>query len=349
MNSLNVCEIDTANEFEKVFHFTHKHPSVEGIVAIHNTLKGPALGGLRLYDYANFQHGMKDVLQLARAMTFKNAIMDLPYGGGKSVIFQNNHCNRDDTLNVFSLMLNHLDGKYLTADDVGTSVKDMYFLRKSTPFARGFYYNEKQIPATSYGVYQAIKATLKYYSNLNNLSGVKIVVQGLGKVGYNLCRYLHQEDCILYVIDKIDQLVEKAVREFNAIPIDLDTTKKLDVDVFSPCALSGTITNSLISKMQVKYIIGGENNPLATQGMEKILLTKGITYIPDYLSSAGGVIDIACEGDNYSEEFVLAQVAKIYDKTIDILTSAKLTNTTPLEVSNNYVQNQLNKIGKKRH
>ncbi len=345
-NSFAISEIDTIQGFEKIFIFTNKYPPVKGIIALHNTLNGPALGGLRLYNYASFQDGMRDVLQLARAMTFKNAIMDLPYGGGKSVIFSTSKCGRNDTLEIFAEVLNYLKGKYLTTDDVGTSVKDMYFLRKFTPFARGLHSNGSQIPATSYGVYQAIKATLNYYSNVKKLNGLKVVVNGLGKVGYPLCQYLHKEGCILYVNDKINELVTKAVQEFDAIPINLDNTSPFDADVFSPCALGNTVDEALLSKMHVKYIIGGENNPLASPEIEKILLKKNIVYIPDYLSNAGGVIDIACEGKNYSEAFVLSNISKIYDKTIDILSKAHSTHKTPLEICNEYVHAQLNLVAK---
>lgn len=343
-NTLSVSKIDTIKGFENVFSFASQSLNVKGIIAIHNTLKGPALGGLRVYNYPNFQAGMKDVLLLARAMTFKNTLMELPYGGGKAVIFQTDKCNRDNAFEVFAELLNRLNGKYLTTDDVGTSVNDMYHLRKFTNFARGTYCNGKQIPATSYGVYQAIKATFNYYHNLNRLNGIKIVVQGLGKVGYHLCQYLHQEGCKLYVNDKIAELVTEVVQKFDAVPINLDKIDNFQADVFSPCAVGGTINKNLLSKMQVKYIIGGENNPLASQEIEKILLRKGIIYIPDYLSNAGGVIDIVCEGSNYSEEFVLTKVARIYDKTKEILNMAQSANKTPLEISNQYVLNQLNSI-----
>lgn len=343
-NSFTVSEIDPIQGFEKIFIFTNKFPPVKGIIALHNTLNGPALGGLRLHNYANFHDGMRDALQLARAMTFKNAIMDLPYGGGKSIIFSTSKCSRNDTLEIFAEVLNYLNGKYLTTDDVGTSVKDMYFLRKFTPFARGLHSNGTQIPATSYGVYQAIKATLNYYSNVKNLNGFKVVVNGLGKVGYPLCQYLHKEGCVLYVNDKINELVAKAVQEFNAIPINLNDTHPFEADIFSPCALGNTVDEALLSKLHVKYIIGGENNPLASQEIERILLKKNIVYIPDYLSNAGGVIDIACEGENYSEEFVLSNISKIYDKTIDILSKAHSAHKTPLEICNEYVHAQLNLV-----
>lgn len=340
-DNLSIYEIDTIKGFEKVIIFANQFPAVEGIVAIHSTLKGPALGGCRLYNYPNFQAGFKDALLLAQAMTYKNTIMDLPYGGGKTVIFQNNRSSRNEVFEVLANLLNQLDGKYLTTDDVGSTVQDMYYMRKFTKYAKGIYCDEKQIPATSYGVYQAIKAVFKHHAKLENLKGIKVVVQGLGKVGYHLCQYLHQEGCNLYVNDNIEELIQNAVKEFDATPIKFNEVENFEADVFCPCALGGSINEEILSKLQVKYIIGGENNQLASPDIENILKEKGIIYLPDYLCNAGGVIDIACEGNNYNEETVLAKVGTIYNKTLEILCLAQLFNKSPLEISNKYVENQL--------
>ncbi len=346
--NLSIYEIDTIKGFEKVIIFANQSPAVEGIVAIHSTLRGPALGGCRLYNYPNFQSGFKDALRLSAAMTYKNAIMDLPFGGGKTVIFQNNSSSRNEIFEVLAKLLNKLNGQYLTTDDVGTSVQDMYYMRKFTQYAKGVYCNEKQIPATSYGVCQAIKATFKHYKHLTNLKGVKVIVQGLGNVGYNLCQYLHQEGCKLYVNDHLEDLVNRAVKEFAAVPINFNEIDNIEADVFCPCALGGTVNEEILSKLQIKYIIGGENNQLASPEIENILKKKGIIYLPDYLCNAGGVIDIACESNDYNEKTVLARVATIYHKTLEILRLAQLSNKSPLEISNRLVQDQLKSLRQSR-
>lgn len=340
-DGIQLSELPSISEFEKVLSFTHPTLHISGAIAIHNTVGGPALGGCRIHSYPSFQAGLHDVLSLAQAMTYKNTIMNLPYGGGKTVIFQNNQCDRHSIFKVLAAVLNYLKGQYIVTDDVGTSVEDMYFLRKFTQYAKGIYSNKKQIPATSYGIYQAMKATLNFYQNLNSLEGIKIFVLGLGKVGFQLCNFLHEEGCIIYVYDPIEMLMIKAKREFNAVPLKIDQIKDLEIDILSPCALGGSINESILSKIKPKYIIGGENNPLGTFETLNLLSERGIIYIPDYLSNAGGVIDIACEEQSYSEEYVFAKVSEIFNKTTEILQLAHIENKTPLEVSNQYVQDRL--------
>lgn len=326
---------------EKLVFFTSKTPQVNGVIAIHNTLRGPALGGCRIYDYNTVIDGVNDAITLAGAMTYKNTIADLPFGGGKTVIYKNPNVTQTMTLEVFAEVLNHLEGEYYTADDIGTSVTDMNYLRQYSPYARGILFEGKQIPATSYGVYQAIKAAIFYKEQTRDLSGLKVAVQGLGKVGYSLCKYLAKEGCNLFVYDPVKDLVDKAVSEFNATPVVMDNDTEICADIFSPCALGGAINNLNKHKLNVKYIIGGANNQLSDSEIADYLHKKSILYVPDYLCNAGGVIDIYCENGVYTEDTVLERVAIIYDKAIEILSKADRLSKSPLEVANLYVQNKL--------
>jgi len=326
---------------EKLVFFTSKTPQVNGVIAIHNTLRGPALGGCRIYDYNTVIDGVNDAITLAGAMTYKNTIADLPFGGGKTVIYKNPNVTQTMTLEVFAEVLNHLEGEYYTADDIGTSVTDMNYLRQYSPYARGILFEGKQIPATSYGVYQAIKAAIFYKEQTTDLSGLKVAVQGLGKVGYSLCKYLAKEGCNLFVYDPVKDLVDKAVSEFNATPVVMDNDTEICADIFSPCALGGAINNLNKHKLNVKYIIGGANNQLSDSEIADYLHKKSILYVPDYLCNAGGVIDIYCENGVYTEDTVLERVAIIYDKAIEILSQADKLSMSPLEVANLYVQNKL--------
>jgi leucine dehydrogenase len=326
---------------EKLVFFTSQTPQVKGIIAIHNTLRGPALGGCRIYDYNTVTDGVNDAMTLAKAMTYKNTIVDLPFGGGKAVIYKNPHVTQNLILEAFARVLNHLAGEYYTADDVGTSVTDMNYLRQYSPYARGILFKGKQIPATSYGVYQAIKAAVFYKEQTTSLSGLTVAVQGLGKVGYSLCKYLAKEGCKLYVYDPVKNLVDKAVIEFNATPIVMNNDTEVCADVFSPCALGMAINNENKHKLNVKYIIGGANNQLSDPEIAGYLHKKSILYVPDYLCNAGGVIDIYCEDGIYTEDKVLEKVSIIYNKTIEILTKADQLSQTPLEVANLYVKNKL--------
>ena len=328
--------------FEKVIFFSNEYPPVEGIIAIHSTLHGPALGGCRIYNYPNIAAGVNDVLLLAEAMTYKNTIVDLPFGGGKTIIYKNSKVSKDASLKVFAEVLNYLDGRYFTTDDVGTSIADMDYLRLFSPYVRGILCDGKQINATSYGVYQAIKATIYHKERKEDLQGLKVIIQGLGKVGYPLCRYLFQAGCELYVYDPIKKLVDRAVEEFSAIPIVINSKTRIYADVFCPCALGGVINHKNKNSFDVKYIIGGANNQLSDLSIADYLHNKGITYIPDYLCNSGGVIDIHSEND-YSEKNVLEKVSIIYKKTIEILRRAELCSQNPLETANQYVHTKLKK------
>lgn len=332
--------------FERVVYFASIELNVFGIIAIHNTIRGPALGGCRLSDYPTFEDGLLDALNLAQAMTYKNAIVDLPYGGGKSVIFKMPNSDKIAVFRVFYQVLNFLEGTYLTADDVGTCVQDMDYLRQFTPYARGVQYGDNQIPATSYGVYQAIKAAYFYKTKKENLKDVHVIVQGLGKTGYALCRYLHQEGCFLYVDDLQLELVEKAIEEFDAKYVDIKLEKELVADIFCPCALGGSVNRSLLSRLNVHYIIGSANNQLENALLAEFLHNQKIIYVPDYLCNSGGVIDVFCEGENYSEELVLTQTSTIYDKTINILQESESLDESPLRVANRYVEKNLFSKGK---
>lgn len=336
-------ECDVAG-FEKVLHFRDKQLHVYGIIAIHNSLRGPPLGGCRLIEYPSFEKGLKDVLLLAEAMTYKNAIVDLPYGGGKCVIFKAPSINKHLIFKILSEVLNYLDGAYITTDDVGTTVQDMILLRQFSPYARGIEYQNKQIPATSFGVYQALKAAHFHRTGSSHLKGLRVVVEGLGKTGYALCHFLHQEGCFLYVHDLNMILVNKAIRDFGAKWLNISQENEIIADVFCPCALGESINDALLSRLKVQYIVGSANNQLTNSSIAEYLYRKNIIYVPDYLSNAGGMIDIFCEGDSYCEEFVFNEVRRIYRKTCELLHDSDVLGISPLKLANRMVQKSLESL-----
>lgn len=327
--------------FERIFCFKSLLDNIQGIIAVHSTVGGPALGGCRIREYSTFTEGLEDVLNLAEAMTYKNTLLNLPYGGGKAVIFKTSGLNINDTLQVFGNVLNYLEGIYITTDDIGTSVKDMEYLRTITPYAKGILYKGKQIQATSYGVYQAIKAAFFYKTGNKELKGTHVIVQGLGKTGFALCEYLYREGCVLYVDDLNPDLVKKAKEAFGASYINISSEQKISADIFCPCAVGGTITHDFIKKLSVRYIAGSANNQLQHPSFAEILHEKNILYIPDYLCNAGGVIDIFCEGESYSKEYVFEETDKIYEKTLEILEEAEILKTFPLKIADRSVQEKL--------
>ncbi len=323
--------------------FKVKYPKIEGIVAVHDTKLGPAMGGCRIYDELSFNDGLKDAVKLAKAMTYKNAIAGLPYGGGKAVIIKHG-LPIDNVMTYFAKIMNLLNGEYLTTEDVGTNSKNIDFLRKYTKYALGAAIGEQFIPATAYGVYQSIKATIYFLENRDNIQNLKIAVQGLGKVGFDLCKFLRDAGCILYVCDINKELEKTVCKNFGAQTFEMENIEHLDIDVFSPCALGNVITRQNYSKFKAKYIIGGANNPLSNDSVSDLLYKRGTIYMPDFLTNAGGVIEAGCENCDfeYNEINILPRIEDIiYNKTINLLDEAKSLKLTPLQVAQNWVNNIL--------
>ena len=313
---LNAC-IDGIN-CEKILYYDSNEIGM--IIAIHNTKRGPALGGCRMINGTSKQLSEKYVCKLAKAMTFKNTVAGIPYGGGKCYIYR--YEDKSHALCILSDLLNYLGGEYQTADDVGTSVEDMELLRRSTPYARGVLYKGKQIPATSIGVYQAIKA---YADTLNlDLSTISVAIQGIGKVGYPLAKFLANAGCRI-IINEINK--ERLMKLASEIPIEAtDDFLSADVDILAPCALGDVFSENNVKRIKAQAIIGGANNQLCDDAVDFALYSQGITYIPDYLCNCGGVIDIDCEGEHYSPEYVSSRLSWIYSYTKNCINWSKIVN-----------------------
>ncbi len=308
-------------DFYKAISYVSKN--IKLLVVIDNITLGPALGGCRMLNIPDEKEALFHVSRLAKAMTYKNAVVDLPFGGGKALIYDwNPNIPRCEILKEFADVLNYLNGEYYTADDVNTTVSDMEFLRHYTKFARGVFYQNEQIPATSYGVYQAIKATSSVLFNTSSLEGVNIFVQGLGKVGYNFVKFLRDEYANVYVYDIQPDVMRKSIDELGCIACSPDIVSSGKIDVLSPCALGKSITKENIDNLKIKFIVGGANNQLENSELASELHHRNITYIPDFLCNAGGVIDVDCEGDRYCPEYVYSRVKIIHDKTVNFLMDA---------------------------
>ncbi|MCQ2582092.1 MAG: leucine dehydrogenase [Alphaproteobacteria bacterium] len=321
---------------------SYKSENLKLWIVIHSTKLGPALGGCRMLKVDNSFSALKHVALLSKAMTYKNAVVDLPFGGGKTLIYDwNPNVPRETLLLEFSNLLNSLKGEYMTADDVNTSVKDMEFMRNYTPYARGVYYKGTQIPATSYGVCMAIKAAAKEVLHTDSLDNINIFIQGLGKVGYNFAKMLRAENANVYVYDINKDIMNKCIEELDCIPSDPNGMFSNKIDILSPCALGNTINDDTVHMFKAKVIAGGANNQLQSRKLDNVLFDRGITYIPDFLCNSGGVIDVDCEGINYCPDYVYKRVGIIYDKSTDFLKKAKENKTSVLTVAEDYVLNKL--------
>ncbi len=313
------------DDHEQVHFFYDKETGLKSIIAIHNTKRGPALGGVRMWPYVDEQEAVTDVLRLSRGMTYKAAIAHLPLGGGKAVIIGDSHKEKTpELLHAFGKCVESIHGLYITAEDVGMSVEDMATIHDTTLFVVGLPGGSGDpSPFTAVGVYQGIRAALFHRVQKKELRGLKIAVQGLGHVGYALCKLLAKEGAILYVTDIEPSLIEKAVKEFGANAVEPNEIYGLDVDVYAPCALGATINDKTISQFKCTVIAGSANNQLKTPQDGQILSKMNILYAPDYVINAGGLIDVFYEGPNYNEQIVNRHVERIHDTLLEVFHKAE--------------------------
>lgn len=308
-----------------VFH-NDAASGLKAIIAIHNTARGPSVGGCRMWPYASEAEGLADALRLSRGMSYKSALANLPFGGGKSVIFGDPSTDKSEALwRAMGRFVESLGGRYVIAEDVGTSPADMEIVRRETAHVAGIAEGGSgdPSPATARGVFVGIRAAVLAQLGNDSLKDVKIAVQGLGHVGYELCRLLAAEGAVLYVADINRGQVARAGKELGATATDPDTVYDLDVDVFAPCALGAVLNDETIPRLKATVVAGSANNQLAEARHAEALKHAGILYAPDYAINAGGIINIANEGPAYTHERAFAQVAKIYDTLQEIFSRAE--------------------------
>jgi leucine dehydrogenase len=310
---------------EQVNFFYDEETGLKAIIAIHNTNRGPALGGCRMWPYTDEQHAVTDVLRLSRGMTYKAAMANLPFGGGKAVIIGDSHRDKSPALfKAFGQCVEQLNGRYISAEDVGTSVEDMVFIREATSHVVGLPGGSGDpSPFTALGVYESIRSAVLYRLGKSSLKGVKVAVQGLGHVGYHLCRLLVEAGADLFVTDIEPELVQKAVDEFKAEPVSPEEIYGLEVDVFAPCALGAVINDRTIVQLKCKVVAGSANNQLESHAHGELLAKMKILYAPDYVVNAGGLIDVYYEGPAYNPDIVKVHVAGIHDTLLDVFHKAE--------------------------
>ena len=283
---------------EELIFVNDNSASLRGIISIHSTALGPALGGLRVWNYANEQDAIKDALRLAEAMTYKAAAANLKLGGGKAVIIADPH--KDKTPRMFHTMgrfIERLGGRYITAEDVGTSVADMEHLRETTTHVTGTSRENggsgDPSPTTAAGVMEAIQACVEQRLDTDSLKGIKAAVQGIGHVGYRLCKLLHEAGAALIVSDVFLLSAEKAKKDFGAKIVEPENIYEAEADIFLPCALGGVLNDGTIPRLKCRIIAGAANNQLENVSKHGEALEKqGILYAPDYVANAGGLINI---------------------------------------------------------
>ena len=293
---------------------------LKALIAVHNTNLGKGLGGCRMWPYASDAEALNDVLRLSRGMTYKAALAGLPQGGGKSVIIGDPR--KDKTPEMMRAMGRWVDcfkGKYVVAEDSGTSVADIHLMAEETDYIGGLA-DEKAVaegrtgdpsPATAYGTFIGIQAAVKHQLKKDSLKGLKIAIQGVGNVGYRLAKHLHEAGAKLWVTDIHFPAVDRCVKEFGATAVSMEQIFGLEVDVFAPCALGAILNDETLPQIKAQVIAGASNNQLARPHHGKILQQRGILYAPDYVINAGGIIDIFYEGPGYDWKVVEAHLKRI--------------------------------------
>jgi leucine dehydrogenase len=317
--------------------FCNDEPSgLKAIIAIHNTNRGPALGGCRMWPYESDDAALTDALRLSRGMTYKSALAGLNLGGGKSVIIGNPKTLKSDALfRAMGRFVNSLGGRYIVAEDVGISVADVQLMARETEFVAGT--PERGAgdpsPSTAYGVYMGIRAAVAHRLNRTSVAGLTVAVQGLGSVGWNLCKYLAEDEARLIVTDIDQTAVARAVESFGATAVSTDAVYGVEADVFAPCALGAIINDQSLKVLKAPIVAGSSNNQLSEPRHGVELHKRGILYAPDYVINAGGVINISHEGPDYDMEKAFAHVAKIHDTLWEIFQRSAATGVPTFEAA----------------
>ena len=342
MNAMNEM---TKYRHEKVLFINNEKANLRAIIAVHNTNLGPAIGGCRLFPYASYDDALFDVLRLSRGMSHKNAVAGLPHGGGKGVIIADPSQKTEAMFEAFAEAVNDLGGQYITAEDVNTTCDDALVMLRKTKHLCGLPHNSGDpSPFTARGVWQGINATAKVALGADSLDGLTIAVQGLGKVGFDLCRLLHESGAKLIVANRSNKAVADRVRdEFGATVVSTEEIVSQKCDIFSPNAMGAIINPKTIPMLNCKAVAGGANNQIYDEASGLALKARGIFYAPDFVINGGGVINAAAEVDGpYNKEAVLKKVDNIYNSIEHILTESKRTGKPEGVIATEWAESIIN-------
>lgn len=327
-----------ALNFGKIHTKIDTNTGLHAIIAIHNTKLGPAIGGCRLHTYEAPEYALKDALRLATGMTLKAAACNLPHGGAKSVILKPKVIpDRRAFFHSFGDFINELNGEYIAAVDVGSTVQDMTWISERTPFVIGAdlpgRVDEDPSPSTAMGVFRAIQASVKHKFNQTDLTGIHVAVQGVGRVGYYLSKHLIAHNATVTIADTNPEQVATCVKELPVSVVSADEITRIPCDIFSPCALGGSITADMIHHNKPAIIAGAANNQLSHRKNAKILQNAGVTYLPDFFINSGGLINAAMVYTYQDISKANKKVDTIYNNTLALLQRAQETGHTTTRIA----------------
>lgn len=328
-------------------------------IAVHNTKLGPSLGGCRMRPYPDEDAAIQDVLRLSQGMTYKNALADLPLGGGKAVIIGDPKATKtSELMNAMGEAVESLEGRYITAEDSGTGEEDMVAMHESTQYVTGLPHEAESLggnpsPVTAWGLYHALQSAAKFRYGSPDLIGLKVAIQGIGAVGYPLAELLYKDSVELVVCDTDQNALQKAEKDFPGIEIvDLDSIYKQGVQIFAPCAMGAVLNDDTIPQLQCDVVVGAANNQLHRAHHDEQLAQKDILYVPDFVANAGGVVCVSYEyfqasGYNprhftLTRSAMMEHVAHIGDTVTGILEHAKENSITPGQAANRRAEGLFN-------
>ena len=342
--------IEKHGDHEQVVFCHNKEAGLKAIIAIHNTSLGPALGGTRMWNYKTEEEALVDVLRLSKGMTYKAAAAGLNLGGGKAVIIGDPKTQKSEAMfRAFGTFVNSLRGRYITAEDVGTTVLDMEYVFMETPFVTGIPEvlggSGDPSPYTAHGVLMGIKAAAKEKFDADNLKGIRVAVQGLGNVGSHLVNYLINEEAIVTIADIDKDKVQKISDKHGLESLDPNGIITSECDIYAPCALGATINDETIGNLKCKVVAGGANNQLAEARHGAALKEMGILYAPDYVINAGGLMNVFVELEGYSAERAIDKTSHVYDNMMEVFKISKEDDVPTDVAANRLAERRIQLIG----
>ncbi|MEU3046856.1 MULTISPECIES: Glu/Leu/Phe/Val dehydrogenase dimerization domain-containing protein [unclassified Streptomyces] len=334
---------------EQVVLCQDRATGLKAVIAIHSTALGPALGGTRFYPYASEEDAVADALNLARGMSYKNAMAGLRHGGGKAVIIGDpEQIKSEDLLLAYGRFVDSLGGRYVTACDVGTFVADMDVVARGSRWVTGRSPENggagDSSVLTAFGVYQGMRASAQHLWGDPSLRGRKVGVVGVGKVGHYLVQHLLEERAEVVITDVREESVRRIVEAHPEVTAVADTETLIrteGLDIYAPCALGGALNDDTVPVLTARVVCGAANNQLAHQGVEKDLADRGILYAPDYVVNAGGVIQVADELNGFDFDRCKIQAAKIFDTTLAIFARAKEDGIPPAAAADRIAEQRM--------
>ena len=338
------------HDHEQVSLYADRSTGYRGIIAIHSTVLGPALGGTRFWHYASDEEALIDSLRLARGMTYKAAVAGLNLGGGKSVIIGDNRTTRREALfRAHGRHVESLKGRYITAEDVGTSTADMEYIKAETNHVTGLIGKSGDpSPVTAYGVYRGMKACARYRYGSDGLAGKHVALQGCGSVGYHLAKLLHTEGATITCTDIDPQRVKRVVEETGAKAVAPDDIYDVRADVFAPCALGAVINDATVNRLAVEIVAGAANNQLAEDRHGELLERREITYAPDYVINGGGLINVNAELHGWAPERARSKAGEIYDTILRVFEIAHEEGIPSFKAADRLAEQRVAAIAKVR-